>query len=219
MVNSFEKPVHIWQNAVRHFSCSDIYSQLSLCWVCLSRINRLSLRENPVLVLTWKSNIRYKILWKRRETASKEQFLLFSTIVFNISLSSRVKLHIHLWKVVVQFTFFLNSANLICQGTHTSKYFRESLGLWDYESRLYVKYEYQGLNVTPIDIVLIVLGFNDTSTLEGHFVSSPREREKRDRRESRGDEREGQGRKRNRNESEETEELKTFPLYPYPLQG
>ena len=66
---------------------------------------------------------------------------------------------------------------------------------------------------------LIVLGFNDTSTLEGHFVSSPREREKRDRRESRGDEREGQGRKRNRNESEETEEIKTFPLHPYPLQG
>ena len=67
--------------------------------------------------------------------------------------------------------------------------------------------------------LLIVLGFNDTSTLEGHFVSSLREREKRDRRESRGDEREGQGRKRNRNESEETEEIKTFPLYPYPLQG
>ena len=32
-----------------------------------------------------------------------------------------------------------------------------------------------------------MLGFNDTSTLEGHFVSSPREREKRDRRESRGE--------------------------------
>ena len=29
---------------------------------------------------------------------------------------------------------------------------------------------------------LIVLGFNDTSTLEGHFVSSPREREKREER-------------------------------------
>ena len=71
----------------------------------------------------------------------------------------------------------------------------------------------------PKFVRLIVLGFNDTSTLEGHFVSSPREREKRDRRESRGDEREGQGRKRNRNESEETEEIKTFPLYPYPLQG
>ena len=67
--------------------------------------------------------------------------------------------------------------------------------------------------------VLIVLGFNDTSTLVGHFVSSPREREKSDRRDSRRDEREEQGRKRNRNESEETEEIKTFPLYPYLLQG
>ena len=40
------------------------------------------------------------------------------------------------------------------------------------------------------------------STLVGHFVSSPREREKRD---SIGDEREGQGRKRNRNAREEQE--------------
>ena len=29
---------------------------------------------------------------------------------------------------------------------------------------------------------MIELGFNDTSILVGHFVSSPREREKRDRR-------------------------------------
>ena len=36
---------------------------------------------------------------------------------------------------------------------------------------------------------------------------------------SRGDKREGQGRKKNRNESEETEEIKTFPIYPYLLQG
>ena len=34
---------------------------------------------------------------------------------------------------------------------------------------------------------LIVLGFNDTSTLVGHFVFSPREREKRDRRDSRNE--------------------------------
>ena len=60
-----------------------------------------------------------------------------------------------------------------------------------------------------------MLGFNDTSTLVGHFVSSPREREKSDRRDSRRDEREEQGRKRNRNESEETEEIKTFPLYHF----
>ena len=34
---------------------------------------------------------------------------------------------------------------------------------------------------------LIELGFNDTSTLVGHFVSSPRKREKRDRIDSRGE--------------------------------
>ena len=62
-----------------------------------------------------------------------------------------------------------------------------------------------------------VLHYN-TSTLVGHFVSSPREREKKDRKDSRGDEREGQGRKTSRNESEETSEIETFPLYPYLLQ-
>ena len=60
------------------------------------------------------------------------------------------------------------------------------------------------------------LGINDMSTLVDHFASSPREREKSDRR---GDERDGQGRKRKMNESKETEEIKTFPLYPYLLQG
>ena len=57
------------------------------------------------------------------------------------------------------------------------------------------------------------------STLVGHFVSSPRKREKRDRRDSRGDEIEGQGRMRKMNESEGTEEVKTSLLYPYLLQG
>ena len=61
-----------------------------------------------------------------------------------------------------------------------------------------------------------MLGFNAMSILVGHFVSSPRERGKRDRRDSRGDEREDQGRKRNRNESEETEEIKTCPPLPLP---
>ena len=60
------------------------------------------------------------------------------------------------------------------------------------------------------------MGFNNTSTLASHFVSFPREREKKDRRDGRGDEREGQGRKRNGNESEE---IKIFPLYPFLLQG
>ena len=60
-----------------------------------------------------------------------------------------------------------------------------------------------------------MLGFNDTSTLVGHFLLSPREREKRD---IRGDERRDRG-ERKMNDSEETEEIKTFPLYPYLLQG
>ena len=57
--------------------------------------------------------------------------------------------------------------------------------------------------------------FNDMSTLVGHFVSW----EKRARRDGRGDEREGQGRKKKMNESEDKEEIKTFPFYPYLLQG
>ena len=43
------------------------------------------------------------------------------------------------------------------------------------------------------ELSLIALGFNDTSTLVGHFLSSPREREKREK-DSRSDKREGQGR-------------------------
>ena len=66
--------------------------------------------------------------------------------------------------------------------------------------------------------ILIVLVFNDTSTLVGQFVSSPREREERYKIDSIGDQREVQERKRTMNKSEETEEIKTSPLYPYPLQ-
>ena len=66
-------------------------------------------------------------------------------------------------------------------------------------------------------VFLIVLGYNDTSTLVCHFVLSPREREKRDRRGSIRNEKEGQGRKRNRKESKEPEKNYS-PLYPYLLQ-
>ena len=61
-----------------------------------------------------------------------------------------------------------------------------------------------------------MFGFNDMSTLVGHFVLSPREREKKDRRDSRRDQREGQGRKRNKNESKETEEIKKIRPLPLP---
>ena len=52
----------------------------------------------------------------------------------------------------------------------------------------------------------------------GHFVSSPREREKRDRIDSRGIKR-GTAEKEKTNESEDTEEIKAFFLYSYLLQG
>ena len=57
------------------------------------------------------------------------------------------------------------------------------------------------------------------STHVGHFVSSRRERDKRDRNDTRGDERKGQGRKRKRNGSEEMEEIKNISIYSYLLQG
>ena len=83
---------------------------------------------------------------------------------------------------------------------------------WKTVSLLYTQ-PAKARSVSPVHIlILIVLVFNDTSTLVDHFVLTPREGEKRDRRDGR-EEREGQGRKRNRNESEETEEIKTFPLY------
>ena len=77
-------------------------------------------------------------MWKRGEIAPKEQFLLFSTLFYiYIFLTSGVKLHIHLLIVVVQFIVFLTLSTLICRGTDISKYFNESLGSRDNESRLY----------------------------------------------------------------------------------
>ena len=76
-------------------------------------------------------------MWKRENTAPKEQFLLFSTIFSIYLLTSGVILHNHLWNIAVQFIFFLNSANMICWGMDISKYFRESLD-WHNESQLYL---------------------------------------------------------------------------------
>ena len=58
--------------------------------------------------------------------------------------------------------------------------------------------------LTPVCPIACVGVYGPVNHCES-FVSSPREREKRDRKDSRGDEVEGQGRKRNRNKSEETE--------------
>ena len=60
-------------------------------------------------------------------------------------------------------------------------------------------------------IILIVLGFNVMSTLVGHFVLSPREREKWDRRDSR-DERDGTGRNENEWQWRNRRNKKHFPF-------
>ena len=66
--------------------------------------------------------------------------------------------------------------------------------------------------------LFVELLFNDTSTLVGHFVSSPRERKKWDRRASRGEEKEKLRRRRKTaDDSAETEEIITYPL-PHLLQ-
>ena len=79
-------------------------------------------------------------MWKRGEIAPKEQFLLFFTLlyiyIYNIFLTSGIKLHIHLLNVVVQFIVFLTLSTLICRGTDISKCFSESLGIRDNASRL-----------------------------------------------------------------------------------
>ena len=85
-------------------------------------------------------------MWKRGEIAPKEQKLLrsncssFPHYYIYIFLTSGVKLHIHLLNVIVQFIVFLTLSTLICRGTDISKYFSESLGIRDNESRLYFRY-------------------------------------------------------------------------------
>ena len=77
-------------------------------------------------------------MWKRGEIAPKEQFLLFSTLLYIYILTSGVKLHVHLSNVVVQFIVFLTLSTLICRGTDISKYFSDTLDIRDNESRLYM---------------------------------------------------------------------------------
>ena len=72
-------------------------------------------------------------MWKRGEIAPP----LFHNI-FNMPLTSGVKLIVHLLNVVVRFIVFLISATLIFRGTVISKCFRESLGIRDNESQQYM---------------------------------------------------------------------------------
>ena len=88
---------------------------------------------------------------------------------------------------------------------------------------MFPKQNYWNLSTLQINHIiaateLVELGFKDTSTLVSHLCCLPEkgrrpleeiveEMKERDR---------GEGKM---NDSEETEEIKTFPLYPYLLQG
>ena len=65
-----------------------------------------------------------------------------------------------------------------------------SVSIWSTSNDYGVSLEADEHIYIHVHYMYIVLGFNDTSTLVDHFVSSSREREKRDSIDSREDERE-----------------------------
>ena len=87
------------------------------------------------LISKWKSGPCFNMkLWQQVTKQCGKSFPHYFIYIF---LTSGVKLHIHLLNVAVQFIVFLTLSTLICRGTDISKYFCESLGLRDNESRLY----------------------------------------------------------------------------------
>ena len=81
----------------------------------------------------------------RKYCGKREKLLLrnFSSFhnILSMSLTSGIKIHIHLLNVFVQVIVFLTPATLIFRGTDILKCFRESLGIRDNESRLYIEAE------------------------------------------------------------------------------
>ena len=76
---------------------------------------------------------------EKRRTCSLGTISSLFHNIFNLSLTSRESPITHIFvKCGCSNYFFLNSENLICRGTDISKYFGESLGIRDNESRLYL---------------------------------------------------------------------------------
>ena len=102
--------------------------------------NRLSWSENLVSVLTWKWNNRLQNIVEKRTNSSKGAISPLFHNIFNISLNSGVKLFItHLFAKCGCSIYFSSIRKSDITGTDNSKYFRESLGLQDYKSRLYLE--------------------------------------------------------------------------------
>ena len=118
------------------------YSWRSLSRPRLSRINAC------LEVKIWSLPKHENLTTGKKYCGKEEKLLLRSNFsyfpqYFQYILTSRVQLHINLLNVVNRIIFFLNSANLICRGTDISKYLRESLGIRDNESGLYIVLNWQ----------------------------------------------------------------------------
>ena len=93
------------------------YSQPSLSRRLISN-NLLPSSENLVPVLKWKSNNRQKNIVEKRRNCSKGAISPLFHNIFNISLTSGVKLHIQLF--VLLFSLFLHETHVIHE-IHDSK--------------------------------------------------------------------------------------------------
>ena len=81
-----------------------------------------------------------------------------------MSLTSGVILHIHLLNLVVRFIVFLTSANLIFRGKDISKCFRESLGIRDNESRLYLQHDdFHNMSSVGISTISILVSTSSST--------------------------------------------------------
>ena len=109
------------------------YSWLSLSRSHLSRIT--AYLEVKIWSLPKDENLATgnKILWKRSNFSSFPQYFQYIS-----NFKSRITYTFV--KCGCSIYFFFNSAILICRGTDISKYFRESLGIWDNESWKYIFY-------------------------------------------------------------------------------
>ena len=88
---------------------------------------------------------------KRRNCSLGAISPLFHIILY-IFLTSGVKLHIHLLNVVVQFIVSHTLSTLICRGMDISKWFSESHGIRDNDSRLYILVLINGNKLINADI-------------------------------------------------------------------
>ena len=77
-------------------------------------------------------------MWKRREIAPKEQFLLFSTLFYIYISNFRSQITYSFVKCGCSIYCFPHSLNPLCRSTDISKCFSESLGIRDNESRLII---------------------------------------------------------------------------------